>query len=289
MDATEIRKYWRHPCFPDLGLFKARFTQHRYELHTHPTYVIALITAGCERIRIGHHSVLAPAGAIAVVNPEEWHDGEQGADEGWAYRTFYPSVPLLTAVARELGGADAPVFSRAIIEDSNLAAALAAAHEGSTSQDSTQAEASLLVAMRHIIVRHGDWGGRTEEVESSGSRQRFSIYEDVIECELGSQLDLQLLADGACVTRFQVIRDFKKAIGLTPAAYIRDRRLRRASTLIEEGLGLADAAIAAGFADQCHLSRTFRAMRGMTPGMFRRGGWSAPERRPCARKFAERW
>ncbi|TIW43521.1 MAG: AraC family transcriptional regulator, partial [Mesorhizobium sp.] len=96
MDATEIRKYWRHPCFPDLGLFKARFTQHRYELHTHPTYVIALITSGCERIRIGRHSVLAPAGAIAVVNPEEWHDGEQGADEGWAYRTFYPSVPLLT-------------------------------------------------------------------------------------------------------------------------------------------------------------------------------------------------
>ncbi|RWF53539.1 MAG: AraC family transcriptional regulator [Mesorhizobium sp.] len=289
MDATEIRKYWRHPCFPDLGLFKARFTQHRYELHTHPTYVIALITSGCERIRIGRHSVLAPAGAIAVVNPEEWHDGEQGADEGWAYRTFYPSVPLLTAVARELGGADPPVFSRAIIEDSNLAAALAAAHEGSTSQDSTRAEASLLVALRHLIVQHGDWGGRTEEVESSGSRERFSIYEDVIECELGSQLDLQRLADAACVTRFQVIRDFKKAIGLTPAAYIRDRRLRRASSLIEQGLGLADAAIAAGFADQSHFSRTFRATRGMTPGMFRRGGWVLPKGDACARKFAARW
>ncbi|TKB15692.1 MAG: helix-turn-helix domain-containing protein, partial [Mesorhizobium sp.] len=74
------------------------------------------------------------------------------------------------------------------------------------------------------------------------------------------------------VTRFQVIRDFNKAIGLTPAAYIRDRRLRRASALIERGFGLADAAIAAGFADQSHLSRTFRAMHGMTPGMFRRAG-----------------
>jgi AraC-like DNA-binding protein len=272
VDATETRKYWRHPCFPDLGLFKARFTQHRYELHTHPTYVIALITSGCERIRLGRHSVLAPAGTIAVVNPEEWHDGEQGADEGWAYRTFYPSVPLMTAVARELGGDGAPVFPRATIADSDLAAALAAAHEGSTSQDATQAEASLLVALRHLIVRHGGWGGRVEEVESSGTRRRFSLYEDLVENELGSQLDLQRLADAARVTRFQVIRDFKKAIGLTPAAYIRDRRLRLASSLIEQGLGLADAAIAAGFADQSHLSRTFRAMHGMTPGMFRRGG-----------------
>ncbi|MER9419877.1 AraC family transcriptional regulator [Mesorhizobium sp. M0306] len=270
--AAETGKYWRHPCFPDLGLFEARFTQHRYELHTHPTYVIALITFGCERIRIGRQSVLAPAGAIAVVNPEEWHDGERGADEGWAYRTFYPSVPLMTALARELGRDGAPVFSRATIQDSGLAAALAAAHQGSTLPDTLTAESSLLVALRRLIVRHGDSSGQAEEIESSGSQRRFSLYRDLVESELGSQLDLKRFAGAAGVTRFQVIRDFNKAIGLTPAAYIRDRRLRRASALIEQGFGLADAAIAAGFADQSHLSRTFRAMHGMTPGMFRRAG-----------------
>jgi len=276
VQAIETRQYWRHPCFPDLGLFKARFTQHRYALHTHPTYVIALITAGCERIRVGRHNVVAPAGTIAVVNPEEWHDGESGADEGWAYRTFYPSVPLMTDIARALGGDRSPVFPRTIIKDDYLAGALAAAHEGSTSQDATVAEASLLVALRHLIIRHGDWGQRAEAVEGSGSRQRFSLYEEVVESELDSPLYLQRLADAARVTRFQVIRDFKKTIGLTPAAYIRDRRLRRAGLLIEQGLGLADAAIAAGFADQSHLSRTFQAMHGITPGMFRTG--SQPRR-----------
>ncbi|MER9973411.1 AraC family ligand binding domain-containing protein [Mesorhizobium sp. M0085] len=267
-EAAETGKYWRHPCFPDLGLLEARFTRHRYDLHTHPTYVIALITSGCERIRIGRKSVLAPAGTIAVVNPEEWHDGERGADEGWAYRTFYPSVPLMSALARELGRDGAPVFSRATIEDSSLAAVLTAAHQGSTSPDTMTAETSLLVALRRLIVRHGDSSGQAEEIESSGSQRRFSLYRDLVENELGSRLDLKRLAGAAGVTRFQVIRDFNKAIGLTPAAYIRDRRLRRASTLIEQGFGLADAAIAAGFADQSHLSRTFRAMHGMTPGMF---------------------
>lgn len=271
-EAAETGKYWRHPCFPDLGLFEARFTQHRYDLHTHPTYVIALITSGCERIRIGRQSVLAPAGAIAVVNPEEWHDGERGADEGWAYRTFYPSVPLMSALTRELGRDGAPVFSRTTIEDSSLAAALMAGHQGSTSADTMTAETSLLVALRRLIVRHGDSSGQAEEIESSGSQRRFSLYRDLVESDLGSQLDLKRLAGAAGVTRFQVIRDFNKAIGLTPAAYIRDRRLRRASALIEQGFGLADAAITAGFADQSHFSRTFRAMHGMTPGMFRRAG-----------------
>ncbi len=269
--ATETKAYWRHPCFPDLGLFKAQFTEHRYELHTHPTYVIALITAGCERIRIGRRDVLAPAGAVAIVNPEEWHDGERGAEEGWAYRTFYPSVQLMTAIARELGLERAPVFSCPVIHDEHLAHALAAAHEGSVSPEAAHAETSLLVALRRLILRHGDGCGGAEALEGSGSQQRFLMYEECIENALASQIDLQCLADAAHVTRFQVIRDFKKTTGVTPAVYIRDRRLRCARALIAQGSGLAEAAIAAGFADQSHLSRTFRAAHGMTPGMFRRG------------------
>ncbi len=268
--ATEAGKFWRHPAFPDLGLFKARFTRHRYALHTHPTYVIALITAGCERIRIGRRDVLAPAGTVAIVNPEEWHDGERGAEQGWAYRTFYPSVPLMTAVSRELGRDRGPVFPHALIEDTRLAEALAAAHEGSLSEDATEAEESLLLALRHLIVRHADWNAHPEEREDSGSRRRISLYQELIERELSSRLELQRLAEAARVTRFQVIRDFKKAIGVTPAAYIRDRRLRRAGILIDEGLPLAEAALAAGFSDQSHLCRAFRATRGMTPGMVRR-------------------
>ncbi|MGL4287782.1 MAG: helix-turn-helix domain-containing protein, partial [Phreatobacter sp.] len=124
------------------------------------------------------------------------------------------------------------------------------------------------------ILRHGQGGGRgggrPEPVEGSGSQRRVALYARVIEANLTAELDLQRLASAAGVTRFQVIRDFKKVAGLTPAAFIRDRRLRHANRLIEGGASLADAAFAAGFADQSHLSRTFRAMHGMTPGMFRR-------------------
>jgi AraC-like DNA-binding protein len=241
-------------------------------LHTHPTYVIALITAGCERIRVGRDNVVARAGTVAIVNPEEWHDGERGADEGWAYRTFYPSVPLMTAIARDLGHDHAPIFPRATVEDRLLAKALAAAHEASTSRDAIQAETSLLIALRRLIVRHGDRMAGAQETQPSGSRQRFSLYQELVERKLGARLDLQQFAEAARVTRFQVIRDFKAMACITPSIYIRDRRVRRASLLIEQGLPLADAAIMAGFADQSHLSRAFRATHGITPGMFRSGG-----------------
>jgi AraC-like DNA-binding protein len=265
----EVSEYWRHPRFGDLGLLKARFTRHRYDLHTHPTYVIALIVEGCERVRIGRQVAIAPAGAILVVNPEEPHDGEAGVEGGWAYRTFYPSVPLLTAVAGELGRDRAPLFPRGIIEDADLVRAMRAAHVGSTDEDAASAETSMLLALRRLILRHGDWGDRLEQREGAGSRRRLALYEQAIERDPTAALDLQLFADAGGVTRFQVIRDFKKTSGLTPAAFIRNRRLRRAERLIEQGAGLAEAAFAAGFSDQSHLSRTFRALRGVTPGTFR--------------------
>jgi AraC-like DNA-binding protein len=268
---NENSRFWRHPSFSDLGLLKARFTRHRYDLHTHPTYVIALITAGCEKIRIGNRNVVAPAGTVALVNPEEWHDGESGAEEGWAYRTFYPSVALLQSVARELGKDQAPVFPGHVIDDVVLARAMSAAHEASTSADLTRAETSMLMALRYLMLRYGDWGKQPEAFERSGARRRVSLYEQMIEDNLDRQLDLQQLASVAGVTRFQVIRDFKKVTGLTPAAFIRDRKRRRAGLLIESGSSLAAAAFEAGFSDQSHLSRTFRGAHGITPGMFQKG------------------
>jgi hypothetical protein len=102
--------FWRHPRFSDMGLLKARFRRYRYQLHTHPTYVIALITHDCERLRVGHRQEVAPANPVIVVNPEECHDGEPSAKTGRAYRAIYPSVELMTDVARTLGSDETPLF-----------------------------------------------------------------------------------------------------------------------------------------------------------------------------------
>jgi AraC-like DNA-binding protein len=55
---------------------------------------------------------------------------------------------------------------------------------------------------------------------------------------------------------------------MTPHAYQRQARVRRAIDLIRSGHALADVATAAGFADQAHLTRSFQRRMGLTPGAY---------------------
>ncbi len=262
---------WRHPRFHDLSLLRARFRWHRYELHTHPTYVIALITGGCERLRVGGRREVAPVNAIIMVNPEECHDGEAGCDEGWAYRTFYPTVDLMGAVARELGQVSLPLFPRTILSDPALADALALAHRTAEEGDADAAEATMLLALRRLIVRHSDGGWPAIVLPRVASARRVAMYREMIEADIAGAFELERFAELGGVTRFQVIRDFKQVTGFTPSAFVRNRRVQVAGRLIEGGETLAEAAIEAGFADQSHLTRAFKLSHGFTPGVMRRG------------------
>jgi AraC-like DNA-binding protein len=64
------------------------------------------------------------------------------------------------------------------------------------------------------------------------------------------------------------MRGFARLTGLTPHAYIVQRRLDLARLAIRSGTGLADAASAAGFADQSHFHRAFTRRYGLTPGVY---------------------
>jgi transcriptional regulator GlxA family with amidase domain len=67
------------------------------------------------------------------------------------------------------------------------------------------------------------------------------------------------------------IRLFCKLVGTTPAKYRIAHRLTVARSMIRGGATLADAAFAAGFADQSHLGRCFLRAYGTTPAAYRVG------------------
>jgi len=71
------------------------------------------------------------------------------------------------------------------------------------------------------------------------------------------------------VSRFQFLRGFARETGITPHAYLLQRRVRLARQLLIAGRALAEAALEAGFADQSHMTRAFRRQFGVTPARYR--------------------
>lgn len=72
----------------------------------------------------------------------------------------------------------------------------------------------------------------------------------------------------AAVSERRLRRRFVQAVGYGPATYLRVARFQRAVGLAPHVPGLAALAVAAGYADQAHLSRDCRALTGLTPRAF---------------------
>ncbi|BCJ39447.1 hypothetical protein GCM10010168_63050 [Actinoplanes ianthinogenes] len=80
---------------------------------------------------------------------------------------------------------------------------------------------------------------------------------------------LRELAGRFGMTRETLIRRFARETGMTPHAYRVVTRLNEARSLLRAGVAPAEVAARAGFADQSHLGRQFRAAFGATPGDYR--------------------
>jgi AraC-like DNA-binding protein len=92
---------------------------------------------------------------------------------------------------------------------------------------------------------------------------------DLLDEHLIDGLDLEQVAPELGADPTYLIRAFTKAYGLPPHRYLTGRRVERARRLLLDGMPIADAAVAAGFYDQAHLSRHLRRMINTTPGRYR--------------------
>ncbi|MBZ0267811.1 AraC family transcriptional regulator, partial [bacterium] len=80
---------------------------------------------------------------------------------------------------------------------------------------------------------------------------------------------LSRLAADAGIHPTYLARAFRRRFGVTVGDYSRNIKVARAASAMAGGMPLADVAQAAGFADQSHLTRIFKARTGMSPGAFR--------------------
>lgn len=103
------------------------------------------------------------------------------------------------------------------------------------------------------------------------SQGRMRLAKDYIEANLNVPLHLKELSGIAGLSRLQFARQFKLATGLSPYAYILNRRIERAQHLLaQDADSIVDIALQLGFGSQGHFTTVFRKRTGLTPAAWRR-------------------
>jgi AraC-like DNA-binding protein len=239
-------------------------TRHVFPRHTHEQFGIGVIRRGAQRSLSGRGMVEAGAGDIITVNPGEVHDGAPIGDGGRSWRIVYFEPELIAAAALDIGEGAAGNYEihQPVIRDAVLArqllALFAVVTRPAQPASPLQGEQLFLALIHRVLRRRAD--------ERPSAPGRIAAAKDLIDGDPTQAVALADLARASGLSRFQVLRGFARATGFTPHAYLMQRRIAIARGLIARGMRLSEAAIASGFADQSHMTRTFVRTYGITPG-----------------------
>ena len=116
------------------------------------------------------------------------------------------------------------------------------------------------------------------KVDSNGVKQILSnlfnpttvVFKDVIEAHLYSMLSIEDLASltNNSLTTFK--RKFKEVYQTSPASYIKNKRLEKASKLLKiSDTSISDISFECAFNDIAHFSNSFKAKFNLTPSEYR--------------------
>jgi AraC-like DNA-binding protein len=103
------------------------------------------------------------------------------------------------------------------------------------------------------------------------ARRQIRLALTYVEANLESKFSVADLAAAVRCSKSHFSRTFKRSLGLPPMAYVTTRRVARAKLMMSSTREqLVEIALACGFVDQSHLTRSFRRMVGVAPGLWRR-------------------
>lgn len=245
---------------------EAFFRGYAYDPHRHDTYAFGLTLSGVQCFDYRGERRDSLSGHAIVIHPDEIHNGRSGIPEGFRYRMLYVEPRLIAQALGERARA-LPFVSAAVSQDRRLVSAVARALRDLDAPLDTFAAEDVVLPLAEALMALDP--SATRQQGAFLNRKAAEQARQYLDANLELVVASQELEGVTGLDRFTLARQFRACFGTSPYNYLLMRRLQRARHLMREGVSLAEAAFACGFADQSHLTRLFRRTYGITPGRWR--------------------
>lgn len=258
--------FWHDPALPFIEARAVQDGRHVcYDKHSHAHFSIGAITGGHSHYLNQRSLQEVGPGSLVLMNPEEVHACNPIANQPWSYLMFYLDTDWLRSQQEEAGlGSEFRPFDMTASRDPLLYQGLQHLHHQLVqAPDPLAREVACHLFSRQLLARltPARWDDRPP--------QHLQRAAELMQDDSASPLSLSQLSAVAGLTPSHFVRAFSQHYGMTPHAYLLDRRIRHARTLLKQGQPLAEVALASGFADQAHFQRQFKRRVAATPGQYR--------------------
>lgn len=255
-------------CHPGVQAVAASST-HSFPRHTHDEFGIGVIASGAQRSASGRGQVTAEAGDLITVNPGEVHDGMPLGRAGRSWSMLYLQPALVASIRAGFApgkGGDFE-FENPALRDAPRAGAFRQAFHAITQTQPIAGGLAVEQALLALLAPLAVVGDTRHYRDAPAGLLRVKTR---LDDDPSQNTALQDLANEAGLSRFQTLRAFAVLTGLTPHAYLLQRRISLARQRIAAGEALASVAAGSGYADQSHMTREFARRYGVTPAAYRR-------------------
>ena len=263
-------EFWRDPALPFIEARAVRDGRLLcYARHAHETFSIGAITAGRSTYINRDSQQQVSAGTLVLMNPGDVHACNPLDGQPWSYLMLYVDAHWLGALQQRLGlsqQADFEPLSSILSQKPALFHGLLALHQCLIDKRIANTQkAQCAVDYFSLVLTH--LRPAAAQADKPARVEQIARY---IEQHCTQPLSLDALCAAAELSPSYLIRAFKRHYGLTPHAFLLNRRIQYARQQLRHGRPLADVAQDAGFADQAHFQRTFKHLLATTPGQYQR-------------------
>ena len=91
-----------------------------------------------------------------------------------------------------------------------------------------------------------------------------------IDNNYNTDLNLDLLSHTRFVSKYHLLRLFRKYYGQTPKQYLTDKRIEKSKEYLKKEMNITETCFAVGFECPCSFSTLFKNRTGLTPTEFQK-------------------
>ena len=166
------------------------------------------------------------------------------------------------------GSEHVPHFRQSVISDTRLSQQmLMLLNKLSYGAEALDVEVHWEMLLVNLLLQESQ---RTSTRHFNKAQSNIESVRDLLADCYQQKLSLESVAQQAGISKFHLIKEFKRCYQLTPHQYQIQQRLNHARAQLKRGLGAVEIALNCGFHDQSHFTKAFVSAMGITPMAYQK-------------------